>query len=303
MRESFGVRMRREREGRKIALATIAEQTKIKLSLFEGLEQDDVSQWPTGIFRRAFIRAYALAIGLDQDVVVREFLEVHPDPIEVVEPVDEMAARVDVLPKSSAPPTRFRYLVGSAVARLRRGNDEKQKSSSTVEVTEPDVRSDPQVCEPDLAAIAHLCTEFSRLDETAQSSPLIQEAARILGAVGLIVWVWDPKLTELKPAIAHGYPDAVLAQLPRVKREADNATAAAFRSAQTCAVRSRERVNGALAVPLMTPVGCAGVLAVELKDGAEQQPTIRALAVIFAAQLARLVEVSRSAGAADRRLA
>jgi len=84
MSETFGARLRQRREGQAIALVTIAEQTKIKLSLLEALERDDVSHWPSGIFRRAFIRAYAHAIGLNPDVVVREFLEIYPDPIEVV---------------------------------------------------------------------------------------------------------------------------------------------------------------------------------------------------------------------------
>src|SRR6478672_364512 len=96
--ESFGARLRQRRERQHIALSTIAEQTKIKLSLLEALERDDVSHWPAGIFRRAFIRAYAHAIALEPDVVVREFLELYPDPIEVVatvSPVAAVAARVD----------------------------------------------------------------------------------------------------------------------------------------------------------------------------------------------------------------
>ena len=84
MPESFGARLRQRREKQKIALTTIAEQTKIKLSLLEALERDDLSRWPEGIFRRAFVRAYAHAIGLEPDVVVREFLDFHPDPVEVV---------------------------------------------------------------------------------------------------------------------------------------------------------------------------------------------------------------------------
>jgi hypothetical protein len=78
--ESFGCRLRHERERRKIALAPIAENTKISLSLLEDLERDDVSRWPSGIFRRSFIRSYATAIGLDADVTMREFVERFPDP-------------------------------------------------------------------------------------------------------------------------------------------------------------------------------------------------------------------------------
>lgn len=78
--ESFGRRLRRERERRQIALSSIAENSKIKVSLFEELERDDASHWPSGVFRRAFIRAYADAVGLDPDATAREFLERFPDP-------------------------------------------------------------------------------------------------------------------------------------------------------------------------------------------------------------------------------
>src|SRR6478609_3160730 len=95
MPESFGARLRERRERQQIVLTTIAEQTKIKASLLEALERDDVSQWPAGIFRRAFIRAYAHAIGLEPDVVVREFLDLYPDPAELVEPMPAIAATLE----------------------------------------------------------------------------------------------------------------------------------------------------------------------------------------------------------------
>src|SRR5262245_2749588 len=119
MPEDFGARLRQHREKHEIALATIAEQTKIKLSLLQELERDDVSHWPTGIFRRAFIRSYAAAIGVDQESTVREFLAEHPDPVEVVEPVPAENGEAVDLPITSGPPTRFRFLVGSLVARIR----------------------------------------------------------------------------------------------------------------------------------------------------------------------------------------
>jgi transcriptional regulator with XRE-family HTH domain len=78
--ESFGRRLRLERERRQIALSSIAENTKISIALFEELERDDASHWPSGIFRRSFIRTYAQAIGIDADATAREFLERFPDP-------------------------------------------------------------------------------------------------------------------------------------------------------------------------------------------------------------------------------
>ncbi len=75
----FGARLRRERERRQIALSSIAANTKIGLGLLQALERDDLSRWPSGIFRRAFIRAYAEAAGLDPVAITREFLEQYPD--------------------------------------------------------------------------------------------------------------------------------------------------------------------------------------------------------------------------------
>jgi hypothetical protein len=72
-------RLKRERERRQIPLSSISANTKISVSLFQSLERGDVSRWPSGIFRRSFIRSYASAIGLDPDEVVREFLTHFPD--------------------------------------------------------------------------------------------------------------------------------------------------------------------------------------------------------------------------------
>jgi transcriptional regulator with XRE-family HTH domain len=78
--ESFGSRLRAVRERRRISIASIAESTKILGALLEGLENDDVSRWPTGLYRRAFMRAYATAIGLDPEPIVREFIARFPEP-------------------------------------------------------------------------------------------------------------------------------------------------------------------------------------------------------------------------------
>jgi transcriptional regulator with XRE-family HTH domain len=79
MSDSFGARLRAERERKGISLDTIADHTKIMRGLFEGIERDDASRWPSGLFRRAFMRAYANEIGLEPEATVREFLERFPD--------------------------------------------------------------------------------------------------------------------------------------------------------------------------------------------------------------------------------
>lgn len=86
MTDGFGARLRRERERRNISLEAIASATKINATLFEALERDDASNWPSGIFRRSFIRAYATAVGLDPEAAVRDFAECFPDPAEPCAP-------------------------------------------------------------------------------------------------------------------------------------------------------------------------------------------------------------------------
>ena len=346
MAESFGARLRQQRERQQISLASIAEQTKINVALLEALERDDVSHWPSGIFRRAFIRAYARAFCGEPDAIVREFLERYPDPVEI--PAEPLAAPGAAPPNpNEGPPIRLRYLVGSAAGSLSRlwmgaagtrpaaaeaavvatprfesrdfasadlspvvfetvdplvvERDVTDAENAPVEVTvatappldEVTAATAPPLHEPDLLAAAHLCTELGRIYEPREAGPLLQRAASILDAVGVIVWAWDAQNAELRPALAHGYSDSVLAHLPRVRREADNATAAAFRSTQTCIVNGSEMGSGAVAVPLMTASGCVGVFAAELRHGGEQKEPLRAIATIFAAQLASLIGTAR----------
>jgi transcriptional regulator with XRE-family HTH domain len=115
---TFGARLRSQRERQNVSLSEIADQTKIKRSLLEALERDDVTHWPTGIFRRSYLRAYARAIDLDAEATVREFLELHPDPEEDVTGALADAHRANG--ESKSPPTRLRYLIDSAMATLPR---------------------------------------------------------------------------------------------------------------------------------------------------------------------------------------
>jgi transcriptional regulator with XRE-family HTH domain len=78
--QAFGLRLKSQRERRGVTLESIAESTKIKRSLLDSLERGDVKGWPLGIFRRAFVRAYAEAIGLAGDATVAEFVRLFPEP-------------------------------------------------------------------------------------------------------------------------------------------------------------------------------------------------------------------------------
>lgn len=76
---TIGAWLRAERERRGVTLKTVADQTKVAAPLLHGLESDDLSRWPGGIYRRAFVKAYASALGLDADDVVRRFEREHPN--------------------------------------------------------------------------------------------------------------------------------------------------------------------------------------------------------------------------------
>lgn len=97
--------MRQEREQRNISIASISESTKILGALLEGLENDDVSRWPTGFYRRAFMRAYAKAIGVDADAALKEFLEQFPEPEDPAPPVP-----VSAVLQNAPPPVPARQL-------------------------------------------------------------------------------------------------------------------------------------------------------------------------------------------------
>jgi transcriptional regulator with XRE-family HTH domain len=77
-RDTFGPRLRRERERRGISLDTIVTLTNVSLELWQGFESNDLSKWPARIYARAFVREYAKAVGLDPDEVVDDFCRLFP---------------------------------------------------------------------------------------------------------------------------------------------------------------------------------------------------------------------------------
>src|SRR5687767_6473266 len=74
----FGMKMKRLREERGVSLRQIADATKISVSVLDALERNDISRLPGGIYSRAFVRSYALEVGLDPEKTVREFLVQFP---------------------------------------------------------------------------------------------------------------------------------------------------------------------------------------------------------------------------------
>lgn len=322
MSSSFGDRLRLQRERRQIALSTIAEQTKIKLSLLEALERDDLSHWPLGIFGRSYIRSYAQAVGLDPTATVREFIERHPGSVEP--PPSAMSDVKAVTPEKASrrPPTRLEVLIDSAIDAIHaRRSELGQRAAGPVEpppaiaysesvaprrlpeplLPEPPL-PEPSLSEPppqapdptrlNLTAVARLCTRLSCAQEANEVTTALEEAVYLLDAVGLILWIPDSLGLVLTPVFAYGYPDEVIAVSARLSTDANNASAQAFRTLTTCIVNGSDYRTGAIVAPLLTPMGCAGVLAIELRDGAEQRDDVRAAITILAAQVSTLMGFS-----------
>jgi transcriptional regulator with XRE-family HTH domain len=76
--ELFVTRLRRHRERHRITIEDIARDTRVKPELIDALERNDLSAWPRGVYARAWIRAYASAVGLDAIDTVDEFCRLFP---------------------------------------------------------------------------------------------------------------------------------------------------------------------------------------------------------------------------------
>jgi hypothetical protein len=148
---------------------------------------------------------------------------------------------------------------------------------------------------PKLLTTAQLCRELSRVTDSTHLPGLLERAARVLDASGIIVWVAEPSRERLVPAIAHGYDDRTVVRMGSIHKAANNAVAAAYRTSEVRTVAGDASTNGAVIVPLVTTDGCAGVLSAEMRSGAEKDESSQALATIFASQLATLVATPSAA--------
>jgi cytoskeleton protein RodZ len=72
--ESFGARIKRERQQRKIELDDISASTKISSRFLRALEEEQFDQLPGGIFNKGFVRAYARHLGIDEEQAIADYL-------------------------------------------------------------------------------------------------------------------------------------------------------------------------------------------------------------------------------------
>ncbi|MGH9254106.1 MAG: helix-turn-helix domain-containing protein [Vicinamibacterales bacterium] len=78
-RANFCNRLKAAREKKGVSLEQIAASTKIRAAFLKDLERNDLSRWPTGLFRRSYLRDYLRAVDLPVDATVSEFLRLFPE--------------------------------------------------------------------------------------------------------------------------------------------------------------------------------------------------------------------------------
>ena len=201
---------------------------------------------------------------------------------------------------SASPPVAIESESWSAPVRANRPIEQPVEAPLQAEAPPAEPVAPPAVSEapvPPIAAmattdfpgLASLCVDLARVADTRALPNLLDRAASILDAQGIILWIADPDGRELNPIFAQGYPLQLVNRLGTIPKDAQNATAAAFRTALLQTVKSDQISPGAIAAPLVTAGGCVGVMAAEVRHEAEQREVTLAAATIVAAQLATLV--------------
>jgi hypothetical protein len=139
-------------------------------------------------------------------------------------------------------------------------------------------------------AATDVATAFGRVRDLDDLTRALGHAAEVMDASGLMVWMGNPNGADLRPVLAHGYSEEMLARMPSVPRSADNAAASAYRSGSLQIVLSRPGAStGAVVAPILSADGCIGALSAEIRSGGETSESVQALAAIFAAHLAGIL--------------
>ena len=146
----------------------------------------------------------------------------------------------------------------------------------------------PAAPSTELRDVAEVCTQLARAADISSLPTILQRTALALDAAGVVLWITNPDGAELLAVASHGYAPAVLSRMGPIERDAENVTAAAFRTGLVQTVKGDTVSNGAIAAPLVNASGCVGVLSAEVRHDREREPARLALASIVAAQLATL---------------
>ena len=152
----FGGKLREARERRGVSLRQIANATKIAVSVLEALERNDISRLPGGIFGRAFVRSYAIEVGLDPETTIQEFIAQFPnDSVTVGHPASHQVEDHQAVESDRRMAGTFLWLVlvsvpvaGVVLYFATAGRRDAPAEPPSVEVTTPAPESRPAVDPP-----------------------------------------------------------------------------------------------------------------------------------------------------------
>lgn len=139
-----------------------------------------------------------------------------------------------------------------------------------------------------LKEVSEICSDLSALSDPGALEGALARVSTLMNATGLIVWIASNDGGSLSPVATNGFDPKLVARIGRIARDSSNLTAAAFRENAAKISAVTEKTPGALAVPMCSPTGTAGVLSIEMKAGQPVDDQKVALAAIVAAQLATL---------------
>lgn len=151
--DSFGERLKREREKRGVTLDEISVATKIGTRMLRALEEEKFDQLPGGIFNKGFVRAYAQQLHLDEDQAVADYLSAiganQPGGVsEVSQQTFPLEIREERPPVDTVAQVPWGWLaVGLLIAALAFSSWSlySRRSRADVKATPPNVDVAPQV--------------------------------------------------------------------------------------------------------------------------------------------------------------
>ena len=152
----FGGKLREARERRGVSLRQIANATKIAVSVLEALERNDISRLPGGIFGRAFVRSYAIEVGLDPETTIQEFIAQFPnDSVTVGHPASHPVEDHQAVESDRRMAGTFLWLIlvsvpvaGAVLYFATAGRRDAPAEPPSAEVTTPAPESRPAVDPP-----------------------------------------------------------------------------------------------------------------------------------------------------------
>jgi cytoskeletal protein RodZ len=112
----FGARLVRGREQKKRSLEEIADATKISIHQLRVLERGDLHRLPAGIYRRAIVRQYAEAAGLNVEETIRDLESVSTEVDVDIRGLEPVAQPRRDAGSSSPMPVLWSALIVFAVA-------------------------------------------------------------------------------------------------------------------------------------------------------------------------------------------